>query len=179
MCEFHTHVSQAAESDDVDLLARAGAPVHERRVCRVDLYHVADELQMEVDDLLPIVEAATLLGFALLDKGDLEITAQGKQFAEDDIAARKTLFREAMLERVPLLQQMHKALASKSDHSMPLEFFRDILDEHFSREDVQRQIDTALDWGRYGDLFSYDSESDRLVLYQTAAAETGEKSWHR
>ena len=119
-----------------------------------DLYHVAEELRMEVDDLLPIVEAATLLGFAKLDKGDLEITAQGKQFAEGDIATRKTLFREATLARVPLLQQMYDALAGKSDHTMPLEFFRDILDEHFSREDVQRQIDTALDWGRYGDIFS-------------------------
>ena len=61
---------------------------------------------------------------------------------------------------------------------MPLEFFRDILDEHFGREEVQRQIDTALDWGRYADIFTYDSESDRLVLYQTAAAaEASEESW--
>ena len=144
-----------------------------------DLYHVAEELQMEVDDLLPIVEAATLLGFAKLDKGDLEITAAGKQFAQGDIATRKALFRDASLARVPLLQQIHSALSNKSDHTMPLEFFRDILDEHFSREDVQRQIDTALDWGRYGDLFSYDSESDRLQLYQpAAAAETSEETWH-
>ena len=143
-----------------------------------DLYHVAEELQMEVDDLLPIVEASTLLGFAKLDKGDFEITAQGKQFAESDIATRKTLFREATLARVPLLQQMYVALSGKSDHTMPLEFFRDVLDEHFSREDVQRQIDTALDWGRYGDLFSFDSESDRLRLYQAAAAESGEETWH-
>ncbi len=144
-----------------------------------DLYHVADELRMEVDDLFPIVEASTLLGFARLDKGDLEITAPGKQFAEGDIAMRKELFRDALLARVPLMQQIHIALAGKSDHSMPLEFFRDILDEHFSREDVQRQIDTALDWGRYGDLFSYDSESDRLLLYQPAkAGEKEEETWH-
>src|SRR5579871_1977210 len=36
-----------------------------------DLYHLADELQMEVDDLLPIVEGAVLLGFATSDKGDV------------------------------------------------------------------------------------------------------------
>jgi len=143
-----------------------------------DLYHVAEELLMEVDDLLPIVEAATLLGFAKLDKGDLEITPAGKQFAEGDIATRKVLFREAALARVPLLQQMFTALAGKSDHAMPLEFFRDILDEHFAREEVQRQIDTALDWGRYADIFSYDSESDRLHLYQVGTtAESAEETW--
>jgi len=44
--------------------------------------------------------------------------------------------------------------------------FRDILEERFSDDDVERQIDTALNWGRYGDIFTYDSESDRLVLHQ-------------
>jgi NitT/TauT family transport system ATP-binding protein len=61
---------------------------------------------------------------------------------------------------------MRNALVSKSDHTMPLELFRDILEERLSDSDVQRQIDTALNWGRYGDIFSYDSESDRLRLYQ-------------
>jgi NitT/TauT family transport system ATP-binding protein len=45
-----------------------------------------------------------------------------------------------------------------------LEFFRDVLDEHLSQEDVQRQIDTALNWGRYAEIFTYDSETDRLLL---------------
>ena len=144
-----------------------------------DLYHVAEELRMEVDDLLPIVEGAALLGFIKLEKGDLEITAAGQQFAESDIATRKNIFRDAVLARVPLLQQMYTALSGKSDHTMPLEFFRDVLDEHFSREDGQRQIETALDWGRYGDLFSYDAESDRLLLYQPAVAGEGsEETWH-
>ena len=129
-----------------------------------DLYHVAEDLQMEVDDLLPIAEAARLLEFVKLEKGDLEITESGKAFAEADIGGRKSLFREAMLARVALLQQMNGALQSKSDHRMPLEFFRDVLDEHFSREEAHRQIETALDWGRYGGLFAYDSESDSLTL---------------
>ena len=29
---------------------------------------------------------------------------------------------------------------------MPVEFFRDILDEHFSDSETERQIDTALHW---------------------------------
>jgi NitT/TauT family transport system ATP-binding protein len=131
-----------------------------------DLYHIAEELQMEVDDLLPIVEAATMLGFAKSGEGDVAITPEGKAFAEADINTRKKLFRDAALAHVPVLQQMHGSLQSKSDHTMPLEFFRDVLDEHFPSEEMERQIETALDWGRYGDIFSYDSESDRLALYQ-------------
>jgi NitT/TauT family transport system ATP-binding protein len=130
-----------------------------------DLYRVAEELVMEVDDLLPIVEAAALLGLVKPEHGDIEVTATGRTFAEADISTRKGIFRDAALAHVPLLQQMNNVLTSKSDHTMPLELFRDILEERFSDDDVERQIDTALNWGRYGDIFTYDSESDRLLLH--------------
>jgi NitT/TauT family transport system ATP-binding protein len=136
---------------------------------REDLYRIAEELRMEVDDLLPILEATTMLGFAKSDKGDVEITPEGKAFSEADIATQRKLFREAVLAHVPLLQQIHHALANKSDHSMPLEFFRDILDEHFAAEEVERQMETVLNWGRSSDIFTYDSGTGRLTLDQPAA----------
>jgi NitT/TauT family transport system ATP-binding protein len=131
-----------------------------------DLYHLAEELLMDVGDLLPIVEAATLLAFARSAKGDVEITPEGKAFAQADISTRKLLFRQAVLANVPLLQRINNGLKSKSDHAMPLEFFRDILEEHFPEEEAQRQIETALNWGRYGEIFTYDSENDRLLLHE-------------
>jgi NitT/TauT family transport system ATP-binding protein len=133
-----------------------------------DLYRIAEELLMDVDNLLPIVEAATTLRFIKSERGDIELTPGGRAFAEADISTRKELFRETALANVTLLQQMNGALASKSDHTMPMELFRDILEEHFSEAEVQRQLDTALNWGRYGDIFTYDSESDRLRLYPPA-----------
>ena len=53
---------------------------------------------------------------------------------------------------------------------MPLEFFRDILDEHFAEDEVQRQLDTALNWGRYADIFAYDAETDRVSLPHHASS---------
>jgi NitT/TauT family transport system ATP-binding protein len=131
-----------------------------------DLHRVAEELVMDVDDLLlPIVEAAALLGFVKSEHADIELTASGRTFAEADISTRKTIFRDAALAHIPLLQQMNNVLTIKSDHTVALELFRDILEERFSNDDVQRQIDTALNWGRYGDIFMYDSESDRLLWH--------------
>ena len=128
-----------------------------------DLYHVAETLLLEVDDLLPILDAAVMLGFATAHEGDVKITPQGRVFAEADISARKRLFREA-LTHVPLMQHIVKALENKSDHTMPVEFFRDLLDERLPAHDVEQQIETALNWGRYADIFTYDSASDRLRL---------------
>jgi NitT/TauT family transport system ATP-binding protein len=60
---------------------------------------------------------------------------------------------------------MKSALESKSDHVMPLEFFHDILDEHFTEADVENQLETALNWGRYAEIFSYDPENGNLLLH--------------
>src|SRR5215813_7771913 len=129
-----------------------------------DLYHLAERLLMEVDDLLPILEGAVLLGFAKLEEGDVKITPEGTRFAQADIATRKTLFREAALKNILLFQQIASSLAEKSDHSIPLELFRDILDEQFPNVEVNRQLETALDWGRYSGMFTYDPETERLLL---------------
>jgi len=132
-----------------------------------DLYHLAEELAMDLDDLLPIVEAATLLGFVEVVEGDARLSASGRAYAEASIDQRKQIFREAALERVALLRHIQSALRSKNDHALPAEFFRDILDERFSDEEAHRQFQTALDWGRYAEIFEYDSGSDRLTLQDT------------
>ncbi|HEV2987787.1 MAG TPA: AAA-associated domain-containing protein [Candidatus Angelobacter sp.] len=127
-----------------------------------DLYHLAERLLMDVEDLLPIIEGAVMLGFAKLEEGDAKITPEGRVFAEADIGPRKKLFREAVLARLILFQQITKVLNAKSDHSIPIGLFRDILDEHFPDNQVESQLATALHWGRYGEMFNYDSEQERL-----------------
>jgi len=124
---------------------------------------------MEVDDLFPIVEAAVLLGFVKSAEGDLEITPAGQAFAEAEIASRKSLFREAALANVPLIQQMRTAVEHKADGAVPLEFFRDVLDEHLPKDEVDKQLNTALDWGRYAEVFAYDPETDKLLRHPGAA----------
>jgi NitT/TauT family transport system ATP-binding protein len=131
-----------------------------------DLYHVAEQLLLEIDDLLPIVEGATMLGFATAHEGDVKITPEGKAFADADISTRRSLFRGAALARASLIQKIVSALENRSDHTMPLEFFHDILDEHFTEEEVVKQLETALNWGRYSGLFSYDQERETLQLDQ-------------
>ena len=134
-----------------------------------DLYRLAEDLVMEVDDLLPIVEAAVLLGLATLQEGDVAISPEGHAFVEADILQRKVLFRDAALKRVALLSQMDSILTKKSDHSIAIDFFHDILDEHFSEDEVKQQLETALHWGRFAEIFDYDANTGRLFLPESAA----------
>ena len=129
---------------------------------REDLHRISHQLMLESDDLLPIVDACALLGFARVEQGDAEITELGRELAGSDIQGRKKIFREALLARVPILQQIDSALQTKKDGTMLLDFFHDLLDEHFTEGEVHKQLDTAIQWGRYAELFDYDAVTGRL-----------------
>ncbi|HLZ52235.1 MAG TPA: nitrate/sulfonate/bicarbonate ABC transporter ATP-binding protein [Candidatus Acidoferrum sp.] len=131
---------------------------------RADLHKLADELSLEVDALLPTVDTAVLLGLLRLEEGDAIITPEGHSFAQADIQARKAIFRKAALANIPLLAQMHNALKAKSDRTLSEEFFRDLLDEHFSEDESRRQLETAIQWGRYAEIFDYDAATRKLTL---------------
>jgi NitT/TauT family transport system ATP-binding protein len=131
---------------------------------RVDLHRLADELSLEVDALLPTVDTAVLLGLLQVEEGDAVITPEGQAFAAADIQERKAIFRRAALASVPLLRQMEQSLKAKADRTLNDEFFRDLLDEHFSDEEARRQLETAIQWGRYAELFDYDAATRKLTL---------------
>lgn len=131
---------------------------------RDDIYRLADDLGFEIDDLLPIVDAAQLLGFLTIEEGDATITESGTEFANSEILRQKELFRDAALKNVLLLRQIRRALAAKSDHTVPEDFFLDVLDEQFSEEECLRQMETAVAWGRYAELFDFDAGRRRFIL---------------
>jgi NitT/TauT family transport system ATP-binding protein len=138
---------------------------------RDDMYRLADDLAFEIDDLLPIVDAAQMLGFLKVEEGDAVITPSGEEFANSEILRQKELFRNAAVDNILLLRQIRRALDAKSDHTLPEDFFLDMIGEQFSEEESQRQMETAVTWGRYAELFDYDAARRRFVLPDTLEEE--------
>jgi NitT/TauT family transport system ATP-binding protein len=133
---------------------------------RVDLPDIAADLNFEIDDLLPLVDAATMLGFVEIEGGDLTLTSVGKDFTTADIQRSKQLFASQARDRAPLVRTVCRALASGN---LRASFFLDLLRRGFSAADAQQQLDTAIDWGRYGELFDYDTDTDQLTADPAAA----------
>jgi NitT/TauT family transport system ATP-binding protein len=136
-----------------------------------DLYSLASDLGLEIDELLPVVEAGAMLHFLTVKEGDVEITALGFRFANADILSQKVFFREAATLHITLIDRIRRALEAKPDHRVPDEFFRDFLDEHFSEEEVHRQLETVILWGRYAELFDYDAAQKRFFLPEASEDE--------
>jgi NitT/TauT family transport system ATP-binding protein len=128
------------------------------------LAELADELSFEVDDLLPLVDAAEMLGLAEVHGADLVITDAGREFATGDIDTSKALFGQLSSERAPLIKAILRALHATADGNLREGFFLDLLRRGFSADEARRQLDIAIDWGRYGELFEYNAEDGELVL---------------
>jgi NitT/TauT family transport system ATP-binding protein len=139
---------------------------------RDDLHRLAGDLQLEVDDLLPLVDAAVLLGFARVEEGDAVLIPEGEAFVEAPTLGRKELFRHALLARPSLVTRIHGALATKKNGRLSESFFLDLLEAHFSRSEARRQLDTAIDWGRYAELFGFEDDTDELFI-ETSEQPTG------
>ncbi|ATY12671.1 nitrate ABC transporter ATP-binding protein [Amycolatopsis sp. AA4] len=132
-----------------------------------DLPDLAAELSFEVDDLLPLVDAAALLDLLFVAGGDLHLTPVGTAFTTADIQTSKKIFAGQVRDRAPLVRTIVNALTASSDGTLRAEFFLDLLRRGFSAADARQQLDTAIDWGRYAELFDYDTDSDRIA--QTTA----------
>jgi len=128
-----------------------------------DMPAIANELNFEIDDLLPLVDAAAMLGLLHVSNGDLELTAVGAEFTTADIQTSKQIFAAQARRRAPLVRTICKALGASADGNLRAGFFVDLLSRGFGPDDAKQQLDTAIDWGRYGELFHYDTDTDQIT----------------
>lgn len=135
---------------------------------KADLPEVARDLLLEYDDLLPLVEAAEMLGFARVEGGDVELTEVGERFADADVLERKEIFRAQALSAVPELKRMIRVLESKRNRRMPKDFFVEILEKHLTPAEALHRVETLIDWGRYAEVLYYDEDTGQVFLEDTA-----------
>jgi NitT/TauT family transport system ATP-binding protein len=135
-----------------------------------DLYRLAQELQLEVDDILPIVEAAKLMDFVELAEGDISLKPVRQEFINGGIDERKQIMRSQLLANIRLVQQIYRLLEAKNNQRIPEELVLDILESHFSPEEAERQLKTVVDWGRYAEIYGYDEPSGQIFLEQVVVS---------
>ena len=134
---------------------------------RADIYQLAKELKVDGDHLLRLTEAAELLGFATISQGDITLTPLGETFAEASILARKAIFA-TRLRRVPIFKWLLAMLRASHKQQVEWDLVETALELEFPPEEAARQLETAVDWGRYAELVAYDDSSEIFYLEPAA-----------
>jgi NitT/TauT family transport system ATP-binding protein len=135
---------------------------------RHDLYRLADDLTIDSDHLLELVETAELLGFATVAQGDITLTPLGETFSEASILARKEIYA-TRVRRLPLFRWLLGLLGAANNHQLEWDVVQTALELEFLPEEAERQLETAINWGRYAELLAYDDDSAAIYLEPAGA----------
>jgi NitT/TauT family transport system ATP-binding protein len=130
---------------------------------RADLYHLAEELKVDSDQLLRLTETSELLGFATVAQGDITLTPLGETFAEASILARKEIFA-TRIRRLPLFKWLLALLRAANKQKLERDIVQAALELEFPPEEAERQLETAVNWGRYAELLAYDDSTEDIYL---------------
>ena len=132
---------------------------------QADLPHLADSLQLEIDDLFPLGETLQLLHLAEFADADIKLTAVGKRFVDMDVDQRKKLFGDQLLANIPLAAHIKRVLDERPSHRAPATRFREELEDYMSEDYAERTLRAIINLSRYGELFAYD-ENAKAFSYE-------------
>ena len=118
---------------------------------------------MDSDHLLLLTEAAELMGFATVAQGDINLTSLGQTFVDASILARKEIFA-TRIRRLPMFRWLLNMLEKADVHALEWDVIQSALELEFPPEEAEKQVEIAVNWGRYAELLSYDDDKATIYL---------------
>ena len=129
-----------------------------------DLADLAESESLEMDRLLTLVDGLQLLGFASISGMTVILTKEAHGFHDADIQDRKRIFREHLLSHVPLIRHIKQVLTERAGATAPEDRFLSELQDRVTHDHAESILETAINWSRYAELFTYDYSSGILGL---------------
>jgi NitT/TauT family transport system ATP-binding protein len=135
-----------------------------------DVALLADDLDLEIDEILPAVEFAEVLQMVTVQDGRATLTDTGKRFLAASINERKAILRD-QLRRTTLFRTLLRALEGSPTHALTDDQLTQIVSVTAASTD--EAIQNIVNWGRHAGLFRYDSGAHLLVATPRASARPG------
>ncbi|MBI3818672.1 MAG: AAA-associated domain-containing protein [Planctomycetes bacterium] len=118
---------------------------------------------MDTSELLPILQAAELLGFVQTPGGDVVLLPLGRRIVDADINTKKSILREQM-EKLPLFRFFMDFLSNHPEKAVEKSVILEELTLLVPTESPEKQYGTLLKWGRYGEIFGFSHDTGRFFL---------------
>jgi NitT/TauT family transport system ATP-binding protein len=135
-----------------------------------DVARLADDLDLEIDEIFPALEYAELLQFVTVSDGRATFSELGRRLVAASIRERKGIVRE-QLKKTPLFRTILRALEANPEHRLTDEEFGHIISFTTAKSDGAEQ--NIVNWGRYADLFRYDSDAHMICPARRSAYHKG------
>jgi NitT/TauT family transport system ATP-binding protein len=130
---------------------------------RDEIFRIAGATDEEFGNIIAIVKAAEMLNFVDTPRESVILTPEGRRFVRADTETRKAIWREQLL-KLRLFQDVHDLLLQQPDHEVSADIVREMIIMAMPRENYEAIFDTMVRWARFGNLFAYEEDADRLSL---------------
>lgn len=127
-----------------------------------DAATISQEVEMDIDRLGPIIDAAEFLGFVKVSDGDLTITDLSRKVLHANTRERKKIIRD-IIDDVPIFKEVMQ-MAKSAGRPLSREEILGTIAAQVGTHNADDFFRALVYWGRYTELVSYDSESEELTL---------------
>jgi NitT/TauT family transport system ATP-binding protein len=160
-----TVVPKCSPTEMLGLLVLLGTHKGDEEIARL-----ADDLDLEIDEILPAIDFAQLLGFLKVADGNATLTESGRKLLAGSIGTRKDLIRE-QLGRTTLFKALARALESAPEHHLTEEEVVRLI--AFTTAPADELLQNIINWGRYAQMFRYDPDEHLLLPPRVPATRGG------
>ena len=128
-----------------------------------DIFELSAATDREFGQVIAITKAAEMLNFVATPKQEIMLTAEGRRFVKADPEERKHIWREQLL-KFRLFCDVYGLLTQQPGNAIIADTIRELIIIAMPRENYEAMFDTMVRWARFGNLFAYEEDADRLSL---------------
>ena len=128
-----------------------------------DVFEISANAHQEFGRVIAITKAAEILGFVDTPKQDVVLTPLGRQFVRAETDERKRIWRAQLLS-IKIFRDIHTRLQQHPDEPIPADDVKEIIIIALPHENYEVMFDTFVRWARFGNLFAYDEDTEKITL---------------
>lgn len=149
---------------NINLVVLEGLVVHLLEYkTQVSLFELCDAMSQQLNEMMPVIIAAELLGLITTPGVNVELTERGARLAaEPEPQQRQFILREGCLTH-PLFRRLYEIAVANPD-GVNKETILEEIAVLLPFENAESQFEGVVKWGRDTGLFEFDSSRDMLYL---------------
>ena len=137
-----------------------------------DLFKIAAETDKEFGEVIKLVKALELLDFVDTPKRQVVLTPNGYRFVKATSQERQAIWREQLL-KLRIFKQVYDILAKHPRMKLDAEVAQEIIIFNLPSENFEKTFETFWHWARFGNLFAYDEDSQKISFPRKRASRAG------
>jgi len=136
---------------------------------REDVFRIAADTDREFGQVITTTNAAELLGLVETPHRTVVLSSEGSRYIKASPAERKAIFREKLLDLL-VFEKVRAAIAEAEKHQVDRDYVLELIALNLPSESFEATFETFVNWARFGDLFSYDENTEVLALSEAVSS---------